>query len=357
MKPPPPSSGRGLWIALGFLALMLFAAGAVAGIRIARYLDTAPDPANTAKVRFEIPKGMSVKGVAELLAGEGIVTRADYFYWYLRYRKTAPKAGEYEMSRALTPPEVARLLDTGMVVWHPFGFPEGLTGWEIAKRLDRAGFGPEAGYVSLIYSPEFAAELGIPGDRLEGYLFPAVHQFSRPFRPKEILRQMVNAVKANVPQSLIDEGRSRGLDSLHKILTLASIVEKETGQADERPVISSVFHNRMVKRMRLQTDPTVIYGLMPDFNGNITRENLLTDHIYNTYLRSGLPPGPICQPGLAAIEAAVRPAQTDYLFFVSRNDGTHEFTTTFEAHEKAIAYWQLNAARRRAMREKAKQGN
>jgi len=291
--------------------------------------------------------------VADLLKEQGVITEARHFYYYLRLTKAQPRAGEYEMSPALTPSEVLKLLQSGMIVWHEFRFPEGLTGWEIAKRLDRDGFGAEAEYTSLIYSADFAKELGIPADRIEGYLYPAVHKFSKPYKPKDILKQMVQALKDNVTQQMLDDGKARGLDSLHQIVTLASIIEKETGQASERPVISSVFHNRMKKKMRLQTDPTVIYGLMPFFDGNLKHDDLLTDGPYNTYLRAGLPPGPIAQPGLAAIDAAVHPADTEYLFFVSKNDGSHEFTKTFEDHEKAIAYWQLNAARRRAMREKA----
>ncbi len=352
-QPKEAKSSKGLWIGLGLMFVCLFAAGALIGLEAIRFLNTAPNPLSKEKVVFEIPRGLSPRAVAELLKQQGVITESRHFYYYLRLNKAQPKAGEYEMSPALTPPEVMKLLINGMVVWHEFRFPEGLTGWEIAKKLDRDGFGPEAEYTALIYSADFAKELGVPADRIEGYLFPAVHRFSKPYKPREILRQMVQALKDNVSQAMLDDGKAHGLENLHQILTLASIVEKETGQASERPVISSVFHNRMKKKMRLQTDPTVIYGLMPLFDGNLKHDDLLTDGPYNTYLRAGLPPGPIAQPGLAAIEAAVRPAETDYLFFVSKNDGTHEFTKTFEDHEKAIAYWQLNAARRRAMRDKA----
>ncbi len=346
-------SHKGFWIVLVTLSVVLFIVGAAASLEVFRFLNTAPNPLSGEKIRFEIPRGMSPLAVAELLKDRGLVTEARHFYYYLRLKKAQPKAGEYEISPTLTPPEVLKLLESGMIVWHEFRFPEGLTGWEIAKRLDAAGYGPEAEYVALIYSPEFASELGIPSDRLEGYLFPAVHRFSKPFRPREILKQMVSALRDNATPQILEEGRARGLDTLHKIVTLASIVEKETGLASERPVISSVFHNRLARKMRLQTDPTVIYGLMPLFDGNIRKEDLLRDHPYNTYLRSGLPPGPIAQPGLAAIEAAVSPAETDYSFFVSRNDGSHEFTKSYADHEKAVAYWQMDPVRRRMMREKA----
>lgn len=357
MNPDPksPPSGSAFWrLLLAAFLVMLVAAGA-AGLEAFRFLNTAPNPLATEKVRFEIPFGTPAPGVARQLKELGLITEERHFYWYIRARQAAIKAGEYEMAPSLKPPEVLKLLESGMVVWHEFRFPEGITGWEVARRLAADGFGAEAEFVALIYSPEFAAELGIPSDRIEGYLFPAVHRFSKPFRPAGILRQMVQALRNNVPASLIEEGRARGLKDFHEILTLASIIEKETGLASERTVISSVFHNRLVKRMRLQTDPTVIYGLLPFFDGNIRRDDLTRDHPYNTYTRAGLPPGPIAQPGLASIEAAVRPADTEYLFFVSRNDGSHVFTRTYAEHNEAVAYWQMNAARRRMMREKAKE--
>jgi len=181
--------------------------------------------------------------------------------------------------------------------------------------------------------------LGVEADSLEGYLFPDTYHFPKGLPLDEIMGTMVNRFQEIFSTEWQERSRQMGM-SIHQVVTLASIIEKETGAAFERPLIASVFHNRLAKRMRLSSDPTVIYGIK-DFDGNLTRKHLKTANPYNTYLNKGLPPGPIANPGVAALEAALYPAETDYLYFVSKKDGTHQFSTSFKEHNRAVRKYQL----------------
>jgi UPF0755 protein len=183
------------------------------------------------------------------------------------------------------------------------------------------------------------ATLGIEAASLEGYLFPETYRFTPGIAETELIRMMVQQLLQRLDKQLLGAAQKQDLDR-HQLLTLASIIEKETGLADEMPVISSVFHNRLQRNMPLQTDPTVIYGIA-DFDGNLTRNHLTTPTPYNTYRFRGLPPGPIASPGLAALQAAARPAETDYLYFVSRGDGRHVFSRTLREHNQAVRRFQL----------------
>jgi UPF0755 protein len=182
-------------------------------------------------------------------------------------------------------------------------------------------------------------KLNVPADSFEGYLFPDTYFFPRGVLAKDIITTMVNRFWTQFGVDWKERADELGL-SVHEVITLASIIEKETGVSSERPIISSVFHNRLKKRMRLESDPTVIYGIS-DFDGNITRKHLDTHTPYNTYRIRGLPPGPIANPGAAAIESALFPAETDYLFFVSKKDRTHKFSTTILEHNRAVRKYQL----------------
>ena len=193
---------------------------------------------------------------------------------------------------------------------------------------------------------EWIDSLNIPSDSLEGYLFPETYHFSKQTSEHKIIHTMVDAFKKRViNQELLDRVQRSGL-SLHEIITLASLIEKETGLNEERKHISSVFHNRLRKNMRLQTDPTVIYAIN-EFNGNIRKKDLNINSPYNTYRYKGLPPGPIASPGLKSITAALNPIKTNHLYFVSRKDGSHHFSSSLEEHNHAVRRYQLKKVNKR----------
>ena len=253
------------------------------------------------------------------------------------------RAGEYALSTAMTPMEIIDILASGKVLLHRLTIPEGYTIDQVAAEVEKAGLASAEEFSRLARNPSLVSELQLDGPSLEGYLFPDTYHFPREVSARGIITTMVNAY-----QSLVtDEWRNRAheLDlSIHDIVTLASIIEKETGAPSERPIIASVFHNRLKKRMRLESDPTVIYGI-ESFDGNITRRHLSSATPYNTYVIRGLPPGPIANPGRAALEAALYPAETDYLFFVSKKDGTHYFSKTIAEHTEAVRKYQLRRKR------------
>ncbi len=253
------------------------------------------------------------------------------------------RAGEYVLSTAMSPLEIIDILASGKVLLHRLTIPEGYTIDQVAAEVEKAGLASAEEFSRLARDPSLVAELQLEGPSLEGYLFPDTYHFPREATARGIITTMVSAY-----QSLVTDewrNRARELDlSMHDIVTLASIIEKETGDPSERPIIASVFHNRLKKRMRLESDPTVIYGIA-SFDGNITRRHLSSATPYNTYVIRGLPPGPIANPGRAALEAALYPAQTDYLFFVSKKDGTHYFSKTIAEHTEAVRKYQLRRKR------------
>jgi len=310
-----------------------------------QFLPAAPPGAPA--VRVEIPPGTSSRDIARLLAAKGIIKSPLAFHLYLHYRglDTKLKAGEYYLSPSLSPPEIAGTLAAGRVALYRVTIPEGFTLKQIAARLAEAGLIDEDRFwkaaANAPFDYEFLAD-GPPGSqRLEGFLFPDTYYFGAGVSDLSILRRAHALLEHHLAREW--EGRQSGLPyrSPYEALIMASIVEKETGVAEERPLIAGVFVNRLRLHMRLQTDPTVIYGLGEAFDGNLRRRHLETDGPYNTYLRPGLPPTPIAMPGLAAIRAALHPAPTRALYFVSRGDGTHAFSETLTEHNRAVARYQL----------------
>lgn len=249
------------------------------------------------------------------------------------------KAGEYALTAAMTPRQVLDTLVNGKVLLHRLTIPEGYNIDQIAFEVARAGLTEAKDFKARATDPTLVKRLDIEGPSVEGYLFPDTYYFPKGVTAQAIIEKMVQSFR----QNFSDEWRRRADElhfSVHDIVTLASIIEKETGDPAERPIIASVFHNRLKKRMRLESDPTVIYGI-ENFDGNLTRRHLSTATPYNTYVIRGLPPGPIANPGRASIEAALYPAQTDYLFFVSKKDGTHHFSSTIQEHTQAVRKYQL----------------
>lgn len=291
-------------------------------------------------VSFEIESGDSFGRVAYALEERGLIRDARVTRWFARVEDLGSriKIGEYELSPAQSTPEILETLVEGRVKLHSVVIPEGQRASEIADRLAEAGLADREAFLEVVFDPEMPARLGVEGESLEGYLYPDTYRFARGLPPERIARAMVDEFLA-VWRSLGRESAATSLSMLEHV-TLASIVEKETGAAEERPLIAAVFLNRLKRGMRLETDPTVIYGI-EDFDGNLRRVHLEdASNPYNTYRIRGLPPGPIASPGRAALEAVLAPADTAYLYFVSRNDGTHVFSRTYAEHEAHVDRFQ-----------------
>lgn len=289
-----------------------------------------------------IPPGATLPVTAAILERSGIITSAANFRLLARYTGEVSKikAGVYDFSRPSTPRDVLRRLASGDVVKHRVTIIEGMNLREIAARFEDAGFGPAADFLALAQDRTFIRTLDLPAmTSLEGFLFPETYLFAAGISQKKIIETMTAEFRRRVTPELRKSGAAVGLDLL-KLATLASIIQKEAGNVGEMPLIASVFHNRLRRRMPLQADPTVIYGI-PNFNGNLTRHDLLTLTPYNTYRIPGLPPGPIASPGAAALQAAATPAKTSYLYFVAKGDGTHAFSSNLKDHNVAVRRYQL----------------
>jgi len=288
-----------------------------------------------------LPPGQNFLDILKGLVDARVVTDPRRFRLLVRllgYDRRI-KAGEYLFTSAMSPIEILDKLARGKVVMHALTIPEGFNLREIAVLLGRAGMGESDAFLSKVMDPGFAAAKGIAGRSLEGYLFPDTYFFPRNTEIERIIQTLLDRFNAVYSPEWTDRSRRVGL-TRHEVVTLASIIEKETGVAEERARISSVFHNRLKKGMRLQSDPTVIYGIK-NFNGNITREHLNTPTPYNTYQIGGLPPGPIASPGRAALWAVLFPEETDFLYFVARGDGTHQFSKSLAEHNQAVRRYQL----------------
>jgi UPF0755 protein len=222
----------------------------------------------------------------------------------------------------------------GEVLLHQITFPEGYTMKQMAEILNSRGLARADRFIATASNPAFVQKLNIPAFTLEGYLFPDTYQFARNLPVENILSSLVERFDQHFGPAQDEKADQLGF-TRHQVVILASVVEKETAVAEERPMIAGVFLNRLKKGIRLQSDPTVIYGLK-NFNGNLTRAHLETDTPYNTYTRRGLPAGPICTPGAESIRAVLNPASTAYLYFVAKKDGTHHFSTSLVEHNAAV---------------------
>ncbi len=324
--------------------------GALAfGIQVAMFLAVPPAPDRGTKI-FEIAEHESLARVAARLERDGLIRNRFYFITFGRLTRSerALKPGEYALSTALRPLDVLERFRSGTVVLHPVTIPEGYTIRQIAPVLSAAGLGDSDEFIRLTNDARFVESVGLNQPSLEGYLFPDTYAFPRRVSTEDIIRQMVARFQEVYSPRWDGQAASLGL-TRHQIVTLASIIEKETGDEAERPFISAVFHNRLRLRIPLQSDPTVIYPIK-GFNGNLRKVDLVRDSPYNTYRRRGLPPGPIANPGRAALEAALYPASVPYLYFVSRNDGTHQFSRSLREHNEAVDQFQRHGGSRRAKR-------
>jgi UPF0755 protein len=335
---------------LGFVFVIL-AIAAGTGVVVYRFLHE-PASDSEAVVPFEVGPGETFKVVAKKLEQEGLVTDARKFELFARVSGRGGRVlvGEYAIRRNMRPVEVLGIISSGKSIKHIVTIPEGYNIFEIAELLERQGIAKREEFLSLVKDRALIKELlGQDEPSLEGYLFPETYHITKFTSARAFVRLMVERFMQNFAKLQAMPGWNSTRLSRHQLVTLASIVEKETGAPEERPVISSVFHNRLRLNMRLQTDPTVIYGIWEqsgEWNRNISREDLVTPTKYNTYTFFGLPAGPISNPGFEALTAAGGPARTEFLFFVSRNDGTHVFSRDYNQHRNAVSQFQLDRAAR-----------
>ncbi len=298
---------------------------------------------------FEVPPGASFTRVANELQNEGYISDALYFKIYAKLigKATEIRMGEYALSSEMTPPQVLSIITSGISVQKTFTIPEGENIFEIADILANHEIGTREEFLKLFRDSHRVQKiLGENFSSFEGYLFPETYNYTKYTTPEDVLEMMVNSFK----RVWAEMGEGRSSLSRHQVVTLASVVEKETGAPEERPVIASVFHNRLNKRMRLQSDPTILYGLLVEtgkMKKNIRKKDILKKNPYNTYTVKALPAGPIANPGREAIAAVLKPKTTDFLYFVSRNDGTHVFSKTYQEHNKAVRVYQLNRRARK----------
>jgi len=330
------------------LALVVISIGlgiiGYAGVRGYTFLSTPPDRNAVGKIVL-IERGMSLRLIAERLEQNAVITDKNLFMILARFygEGKSIKAGEYRFTTSMLPTEVLEMLQEGKIFFRMATIPEGYTSFQIAEFLDNLEFASKDVFLELVFDQAFASELKLEADNLEGYLFPNTYYIHREMTAEEIIRKMVKEFWQVMPPDLQEEIRRKSF-TIHEIVTLASIIEKEVQVGEERELISAVYNNRLKINMKLDSDPTVIYGLK-DFDGNLTREDLKSDSPYNTYKRRGLPPGPIANPGEASILAAIHPADVKYLYFVSRNDGTHEFSKKYEEHIRAVRKYQKRRKR------------
>lgn len=335
-----PAAGRprstGLGVALAVLAAALLSAFLL--------FDTPPT-GNWEGKRVLVPKGSPLPEVVGILREGGVLPHPQAFraLVLLTFSGRRLHYGEYSFP---TPPsafDAWRRLIRGDVIKYEVTVPPGANLYDVAELLEKKKLATAEAFLAMAASPAVLRRLEIPGDSAEGYLFPDNYTFVKPVTPEEILEFMVRQFRRKVPPDAEKQAREAGL-SLHQVVTIASIIEKETGVEEEKPIVSAVIRRRLALGMPLQMDPTVIYGVKR-FDGTVTGKDLRTAGPYNTYLNRGLPPGPIANPGLAALAAALNPSEAEYLFFVSRNDGSHAFSRTLSEHNRAVERF------RRAARE------
>jgi peptidoglycan lytic transglycosylase G len=328
---------------LAILVFALFVTGTLTSYSF--YLFLSPPPPAEPETRIvRIQSGMGLRPIARVLTEEGVI-QDPYKFMLLAWWKGVGKKiqwGDFEIRTGEPPLTVLDYLTSGKTLLKRVTIPEGFTLKQIAERLAHENLTVAEDFLAWSRNRAWLTELGLPGNSLEGFLFPDTYIFHRGMPVRTMQKRMVNRFR-EVYQRCRSNGEAdapQGLN-LNQLVTLASIVEKETGQPAERPLIASVFYNRLRQGMALQSDPTVIYGIQ-DFNGDLTKKDLQRSTPYNTYVIPGLPPGPIASPGENALRAALYPPKTDYLYFVSKNDGSHYFSRNIREHNRAVVRYQLS---------------
>jgi UPF0755 protein len=328
--------------------LAAFMCAALVGYGVVRWMTRpAADPTVAQTIQtIIVPERATFRQVATQLKRHKLIANRLTFTLLAKLnsadRRIIP--GEYAFHAGMRPEEILTKLLNGSVVLHQVTIPEGLMAVQIADVLEEKGLGKAQEFVKLVHDSEFIRSLEVDAASLEGYLFPDTYRFPRNLPTKEIIATMVNGLWRTFTPEM--RGRAKDLNmTVHQVLTLASVIEKESSVEQEQGLVSGVFHNRLKRRIRLQSDPTVIYGLRA-FDGNLKKRHLAEYSPYNTYRIVGLPPGPIASPGAGAIRAALYPVPSTYLYFVSRNNGTHEFSSTLAEHNRAVHKYQRRSVRR-----------
>ena len=341
----PPKTRRRVKL-MAVLLILLGVTGGVGAIAV-KFLFNPPEAAPGTERIVEIPAGASLRSAAEILRDAAVIRDKNLFMILARiYRRgKSIKAGEYQFTTAMLPVAVLEKLQDGKIYIRSATIPEGYTARQIAAILAQRGLN-EQEFLAQVFDKRVAAQYNVSAESLEGYLFPDTYYLNRGMTVEAIVRKMVQEFWEVMTPDAQQEIQQKGF-TVHEIVTLASIIEKEARLPQERELISAVYHNRLRIGMKLDSDPTVIYGI-EHFNGNLTRVDLQTDTPYNTYKRRGLPPGPIASPGQAALLAAIRPAAVNYLYFVARNDGSHQFSATYAEHQRAVREYQKNRRKRHA---------
>jgi len=321
--------------------LLVVLIGAAAGAWWAWRALHAPAQAGAPGLVVFVPPGEPFRAVAARLGTAGVVRHPLLLRTYARLTglDRTVRSGEFRFDRALTPVEVLAVLQGPAASGPSVTIPEGFTMDQIAALLEERGYGGRDLFLHVMEDPALLLEFALPASGVEGFLFPDTYACELTTPPADIVRMLLTRYRQQAAD-LAARRAAAGLSEL-EMVTLASVIEKETGQAVERPLISGVFHNRLRLGMPLQSDPTVLYG-RPAGPGPITRADLADPNPYNTYVHRGLPRGPIANPGRAALEAALAPAPTEALYFVARNDGSHTFSETLEAHNRAVRRYQPN---------------
>jgi UPF0755 protein len=320
--------------------LVLFLIGAA----FYRYA-TTPVNLHTAAGTVNIPKGSGFFRITEILNDAGLVGNRPFF-WALALVKKANRqirAGEYELTGAMSPSVILDKLVRGAIKDYPVTLPEDITVNEVAQKLSAFKLINEKEFAELATDRSFLDSLDIEADSIEGYLYPDTYRLDRSMTTQEILRMLVGKFWKEVTPEMRKRAKEIGLTQTQWV-TLASIIGKESGNKNEKGFISAVFHNRLAKGMKLQSDPTAVYTIEQDGNHvkTVLWRHLKSDTPYNTYRINGLPPGPIANPGIDSLRAALYPAKVDYLYFVAKNDGSHNFSTNLAAHNRAVSKYQIN---------------
>ena len=339
--------------ALVVAAVLALLAGALAGLgawlRWRSYVETAAGPTGGRPVVVTVRTGATARDVARQLARDGVVSSARLFELFLRLEgaEAAVQAGEHRFDRPLRPAEVLEELRHAAAPEVEVTLLEGWTRKQVAAALAAAGVADETALSAAFGDPAPVRDLDPAARDLEGYLFPDTYRFRPGTAAKEVAGVLVENFRRRFAGPFTEPVRASGRP-LHDVVTLASIVERETGGASERPQVAGVFVERLARGMPLQSDPTVIYARerAGTWDGNLTRADLERDDPYNTYTRGGLPPGPIGSPGLASLRAALEPQRSGALYFVARGDGTHQFSRTLAEHNRAVRRYQSGGRRR-----------
>jgi UPF0755 protein len=329
---------------LGLLVLVLVIAAGAAGAWLYLRIGQPYRGYQGTEQFVELPAGAGSRSIGDRLVQAGIVRDALSFRvgLYVSGKGRRLQAGEYRFDRPMTAIEVIDKIARGDVYVINITFPEGLNVAEMAKIFEAHGLGPASSFVAAARDPSPIKALDPAARDLEGYLFPETYLLSRHTDAPKLVNLMTDRFAHVFTPEERQAAEASGL-TVRQAVTLASIVEKETSRAEERPMVAAVYANRLRIGMALQCDPTVIYALerAGRYTGNLHHDDLAFDSPYNTYRYPGLPPGPIASPGRASLEAVLHPAQVDFLYFVSRNDGSHEFARTLEEHNRNVQKWQV----------------